>query len=117
MLKDNHLAWSGGVEAAIMAVRAAWPTQVIVEAETEAQAMAAVAAGANGVLLDEFRPQALSELVPRLRQQAAAAGAVVLPAPAFRRVAGLCGHRWISVWVTIRLSMRARSTHLPWALR
>ena len=85
MLKENHLAWSGGVEAAITAVRAAspWPTQVIVEAETEAQAMAAVAAGANGVLLDEFRPQALSELVPRLRQlalQRPQAGAVVLEA-------------------------------------
>ena len=85
MLKENHLAWSGGVEAAIAAVRAAapWPTQVIVEAETEAQAMAAVAAGANGVLLDEFRPQALSELVPRLRQlalQRPQAGAVVLEA-------------------------------------
>lgn len=85
MLKENHLAWSGGVEAAIAAVRAAapWPTQVIVEAETEAQAMAAVAAGANGVLLDEFRPEALSELVPRLRQlalQRPQAGAVVLEA-------------------------------------
>lgn len=85
MLKENHLAWSGGVEAAIAAVRAAapWPAQVIVEAETETEAMAAVAAGANGVLLDEFRPEALSELVPRLRQlalQRPQPGAVVLEA-------------------------------------
>lgn len=85
MLKENHLAWSGGVEAAIAAVRAAapWPAQVIVEAETEAEAMAAVAAGANGVLLDEFRPEELSDLVPRLRQRAlqrSQPGAVVLEA-------------------------------------
>jgi len=73
MLKENHLAWvggvSGGVEAAIAAVRAAapWPARVIVEAETAAEAAAAVGAGADGVLLDEFPPQELAELVPQLR--------------------------------------------------
>ena len=44
---------------------------------------AAVAAGANGVLLDEFRPEVLSDLVPRLRQlamQRSQGGAVVLEA-------------------------------------
>ena len=85
MLKENHLAWAGGVEPAITAVRAAapWPAQVIVEAETEAEAMAAVAAGANGVLLDEFTPEQLTQLVPRLRQLARdrpGAGSVVLEA-------------------------------------
>jgi len=73
MLKENHLAWvggvSGGVEAAIAAVRAAapWPARVIVEAETAAEAEAAVLAGADGVLLDEFPPQELAELVLQLR--------------------------------------------------
>ena len=45
--------------------------------------MAAVAAGANGVLLDEFTPEQLTQLVPRLRQLAQArpgAGSVVLEA-------------------------------------
>ena len=72
MLKENHLAWAGGVEAAITAVRASapWPARVIVEAETEAEAMAAVQAGADGVLLDEFSPEELATLVPRLRGQA-----------------------------------------------
>ena len=72
MLKENHLAWAGGVEAAITAVRASapWPARVIVEAETEAEAMAAVQAGADGVLLDEFSPEELAMLVPRLRDQA-----------------------------------------------
>ena len=85
MLKENHLAWAGGVEAAIAAVRASapWPARVIVEAETEQEASKAVIAGADAVLLDEFRPEQLSSLVPRLRQLAverAGSGAVVLEA-------------------------------------
>jgi nicotinate-nucleotide pyrophosphorylase (carboxylating) len=84
MLKENHLAWSGGVAAAITAVRAQapWPARVIVEAESAAEAIAAVEAGADGVLLDEFSPAALLELVPRLRTLAVAggSGAVVLEA-------------------------------------
>ena len=69
MLKENHIAWAGGITAAIAAVReqAPWPASVIVEAESEAQALEAVQAGANGVLLDEFSPEQLKQLVPRLR--------------------------------------------------
>ncbi|QPN60510.1 carboxylating nicotinate-nucleotide diphosphorylase [Synechococcus sp. CBW1002] len=75
MLKENHLAWAGGVTPAVAAVRAQapWPAAVIVEAETAREAEAAVAAGADGVLLDEFSPDQLHELVPRLREQALAA--------------------------------------------
>ena len=85
MLKENHLAWAGGVEAAIAAVRASapWPARVIVEAETEQEASKAVIAGADAVLLDEFMPEQLSSLVPRLRQLAVertASGAVILEA-------------------------------------
>ena len=80
MLKENHIAWAGGITAAIAAVRgrAPWPARVIVEAETEAQATEAVQAGADGVLLDEFTPKQLELLVPRLRQLAE--GGVVLEA-------------------------------------
>ena len=72
MLKENHLAWAGGIEAAITAVRASapWPARLIVEAETDQEAVEAVTAGADGVLLDEFTPEQLSMLVPRLRQLA-----------------------------------------------
>ncbi len=79
MLKENHLAWAGGVAAAIAAVRAAapWPARVIVEAETVAEAEAAVRAGADAVLLDEFPPHQLLELVPRLRQLAQGRGLVL----------------------------------------
>ena len=80
MLKENHIAWAGGITAAITTVReqAPWPTAVIVEAETEAQALEAVQAGANGVLLDEFSPEQLRQLVPRLRD--CSTGVVVLEA-------------------------------------
>jgi nicotinate-nucleotide pyrophosphorylase (carboxylating) len=83
MLKENHLAWSGGVERAIAAVRASapWPARVIVEAETAAEALAAARAGADAVLLDEFTPAALAELVPQLR---ALAPGVVLEASGVR---------------------------------
>jgi nicotinate-nucleotide pyrophosphorylase (carboxylating) len=79
MLKENHLAWAGGIGPAVVAVRAGapWPARVIVEAETEQEAMLALRAGVDGVLLDGFSPQALSELVPRLRR---ANPAVVLEA-------------------------------------
>ena len=85
MLKENHLAWAGGVKPAIAAVRASapWPARVIVEAETEQEAVEAVTAGADGVLLDEFTPEQLSMLVPRLRQLAVergGSGAVILEA-------------------------------------
>ena len=72
MLKENHLAWAGGVVEAMAAVRAQapWPTRVIVEAETAEEALSAVMAGADGVLLDEFTPAELVALVPQLREQA-----------------------------------------------
>jgi nicotinate-nucleotide pyrophosphorylase (carboxylating) len=73
MLKENHLAWAGGIGPAVAAVRdsAPWPAKVIVEAETEEEARAALRAGADGVLLDGFSPEELQELVPRLRQLSA----------------------------------------------
>jgi nicotinate-nucleotide pyrophosphorylase (carboxylating) len=73
MLKENHLAWGGGVAQAVAAVRAAapWPARLIVEAETAEQAQQAVAAGADGVLLDEFSPEQLLLLIPELRHAAA----------------------------------------------
>jgi nicotinate-nucleotide pyrophosphorylase (carboxylating) len=103
MLKENHIAWAGGIAAAVAAVRAGapWPAAVIVEAETDGEAVAAVQAGANGVLLDDFPPAALAALVPRLRALAAHRGApVVLEAsgiaPADLRAYAACGVDLIS---------------------
>ena len=72
MLKENHLAWAGGIGPAVKAVRASapWPARLIVEAETEEEAQQALRAGADGVLLDGFSPEELEELVPRLRHLA-----------------------------------------------
>ncbi len=72
MLKENHIAWSGGLEDAVKAIRiqAPWPTKIIVEAETPVQAEQAIQAGADGILLDEIPPGILKELVPRLRSLA-----------------------------------------------
>lgn len=80
MLKENHLAWAGGIEPAVAAVRAAapWPSRLIVEAETAAEAEAAIEAGADAVLLDEFTPEQLRCLVPSLRQRALRRGRPVL---------------------------------------
>ncbi|MFN9693985.1 MAG: carboxylating nicotinate-nucleotide diphosphorylase [Synechococcaceae cyanobacterium] len=79
MLKENHLAWGGGVARAVAAVRASapWPARLIVEAETAEEAEAAVLAGADAVLLDEFSPEQLASLVPRLRQLARQGAATV----------------------------------------
>ncbi len=79
MLKENHLAWAGGIAPAVAILRreSPWPARVIVEAETADQAEEAVRAGADGVLLDEFSPDQLMHLIPRLRQRAAGSGVVL----------------------------------------
>ena len=80
ILKENHLAWCGGLALALQRVRreAPWPVSVIVEAETAAEAKAAVEAGAEGVLLDEFAPEAVEGLVPKLRHMARQRGKTVV---------------------------------------
>ena len=72
MLKENHIAWSHGVEQAIKTIRkgSPWPTRIIVEAESAEEAEEAVKGGADGILLDEMSPQAIRNLVPRLRELA-----------------------------------------------
>tara|TARA_Y100001968_G_scaffold51762_1_gene42729 strand:- start:40091 stop:40969 length:879 start_codon:yes stop_codon:yes gene_type:complete len=72
MLKENHIAWSDGIEKAINKLRKAspWPTRIIVEAETSEQAEQAVKGGADAILLDEMSPESIINLVPRLRELA-----------------------------------------------
>ncbi len=69
MLKENHIAWSNGIDQAIKNLRKTipWTTKIIVEAETDEQAKEAVSSGADGVLLDEMTPKELSALIPHLR--------------------------------------------------
>ncbi|MDX1610371.1 MAG: carboxylating nicotinate-nucleotide diphosphorylase, partial [Halofilum sp. (in: g-proteobacteria)] len=64
MLKENHLAAAGGLEPAIAAVRRAHPeAPLTVEVETLGQLAAALAAGADRLLLDNFDLEQLREAV------------------------------------------------------
>ncbi len=72
MLKENHIAWAGGITPAIQAIRAKapWPSKIIVEVENPDQAKEAILAGVDGILLDEISPDILHNLVPKLRKLA-----------------------------------------------
>jgi nicotinate-nucleotide pyrophosphorylase (carboxylating) len=64
MVKDNHVAAAGSVAAAVAAVRERAPrVPVQVEADTPAQAVEAVEAGADFLLLDNMTPAQLRAVV------------------------------------------------------
>lgn len=68
MVKDNHVVATGSVTAAIEAVRARFPEVAVqVEADTLEQALEAVAAGADFLLLDNMPPHVLREVVAAVR--------------------------------------------------
>jgi len=68
MVKDNHVAAAGSVTAAIDAVRARFPDVAIqVEADTRDQALEAVAAGADFLLLDNMPTPVLADVVAAVR--------------------------------------------------
>lgn len=68
LLKDNHVAAAGGVEAAVLRARAAAPAglRVQVEVESLADAEIACAAGADFLLLDNCTPAQVRAIVDRL---------------------------------------------------
>jgi nicotinate-nucleotide pyrophosphorylase (carboxylating) len=81
MVKDNHRDMSTRALAEIVgALRASRGAafRVTIEARDEAEALDAVAAGADVVLLDNMSPARMSALVPRLRAAARGRG---LPTP------------------------------------
>ncbi len=89
MVKDNHVAAAGSVAAAVAAVRERAPgVPVQVEADTVAQAVEAVQAGADFLLLDNMRPELLREAVAAVagRAQTEATGGLTLGGA--REVAG-----------------------------
>jgi nicotinate-nucleotide pyrophosphorylase (carboxylating) len=71
LVKDNHAAAAGGVEAAVKAVRASAPPHLLVqvEVESEAEAEAALAAGADALLLDNRSLEELRALAVRFRER------------------------------------------------
>ena len=70
MIKDNHLALLGGhVNLRVHVGRLHEKgVKVTVEAKSETEATRAVMAGADRVLLNNFKPARLAKLIPRLRQ-------------------------------------------------
>ena len=81
MIKDNHIVATGSVTAAIEAVRARFPDVAIqVEADTLAQAVEAVQAGAEFLLLDNMDPDVLAPVVEAVRALEPAVGHVELEA-------------------------------------
>jgi nicotinate-nucleotide pyrophosphorylase (carboxylating) len=72
MIKDNHVAAAGSVRKAVAAARAAAPhlSRIEVEADTLQQVDAAVAAGADVILLDNMRPAQIQAAVKRIAARA-----------------------------------------------
>jgi nicotinate-nucleotide pyrophosphorylase (carboxylating) len=97
MVKDNHVAAAGSVAAAVAAIRERAPrVPVQVEADTPAQAVEAVAAGAEFLLLDNMSPAQLREVVAAVgdRVELEATGGLTLAVA--REVAGT-GVHYLSV--------------------
>lgn len=70
MVKDNHVVAAGSVAAAVAAVRERFPdVQIQVEADTTAQALEALASGADFLLLDNMEPALLAEAVAAVRER------------------------------------------------
>jgi nicotinate-nucleotide pyrophosphorylase (carboxylating) len=72
LIKDNHIAAAGSVTRALELARAqaSHVTRVEIEVETLADLDLALAAGAEIVMLDNFRPEELVEAVRRARGRA-----------------------------------------------
>lgn len=79
LVKDNHIARAGGIGAAVGRARLRHPDLSLeVEADTPEQAVEAVEAGADIVLLDNMDDDALAEAVASARSAAARLGRSIL---------------------------------------
>lgn len=65
MLKDNHIAFAGGIENAVKLVRSKLGHMIKIEVETESaeQVKQAVKAGADVIMFDNRTPEQIKELV------------------------------------------------------
>jgi nicotinate-nucleotide pyrophosphorylase (carboxylating) len=69
MLKDNHIAAAGGIAAAIAGIRSSIPYPMTIEVETESleQVRAAIACGADIIMLDNMPPDLIRQAVTMIR--------------------------------------------------
>ncbi|NJN21464.1 MAG: carboxylating nicotinate-nucleotide diphosphorylase [Leptolyngbya sp. RL_3_1] len=71
MVKDNHIAAAGGIEAAVTQIRQRIPYPLTIEVETETleQVQAALTAGADIIMLDNMTPALMKTAVGLIRTQ------------------------------------------------
>jgi len=98
MLKDNHIAFSGGIDEAVRLVKSktGQMVKVEVEAETKEQVLAAVSAGADIIMFDNRTPieiKELSKLVPETIITEASGGIGIYNIADFKG----CGVNYISM--------------------
>lgn len=79
LIKDNHVRRAGGIAEAVHRARAAWP-DLLIEAEADSlpQALEAVTAGADLILLDNFGDAHLAAAVTALRAHAEKTGRTLI---------------------------------------
>lgn len=71
MIKDNHIKGSGGIPQAVAAARSQIPHTMKIEVEVENfnQLQQAVEAGADIIMLDNMKPQAMKEAVRFIKEK------------------------------------------------
>jgi nicotinate-nucleotide pyrophosphorylase (carboxylating) len=80
LVKENHIRLGGGITAAVQSLRRASSLPVQVETETLDEVREALAAGVDGILLDNMAPELMAEAVALARGSAytEASGGVTL---------------------------------------
>jgi nicotinate-nucleotide pyrophosphorylase (carboxylating) len=108
LVKDNHIAAAGGVTAAVKAARVGAPAHIWlqVEVESEADAEAALEAGADALLLDNRSPDELRRLVARFGEGTILEASGGIDLETVRRIAETGVHR---------ISIGALTHSAPWA--
>jgi nicotinate-nucleotide pyrophosphorylase (carboxylating) len=67
MIKDNHLAVEGSIPRIILKARRKYK-KIEVEVESQEEALLAASAGANIIMLDNFRPQEIISTINKLKK-------------------------------------------------
>lgn len=72
LIKDNHIKASGGITTAVKKARAHIPHTIKIEVETESleQVKEALSAGADIIMLDNMKPEAMKEAVEYINGRA-----------------------------------------------
>lgn len=72
LLKDNHIAYAGGIKEAINAARnsSSFVRKIEVEVESKEQVIEALEAGADIIMLDNMTPEMVGDMVRLINKQA-----------------------------------------------